>query len=258
MSVMEPLLVTGDAEVRIDDALSRVRPFAGAEELRLSPLLPLGSATATHYVRSFPQHALVVSGAMGADPAFLLAPTACYAVFNHLGDRLLPRASVFTHKNVCFRNETTYRNGERQPSFLMREFIFLSTELGLVHEWIGQVVLDIPRLLADEFGVAAVVQKACDPFFDPKDLHLKFQESETSSPSSWSTDSPSPRSTSISRRSRAAATCAQRTEPPSTARASASGTTGSSPGAQLHACLRPPWQAAAGTRRDSHGARHDQ
>ncbi|GEK22852.1 hypothetical protein [Cellulomonas xylanilytica] len=178
MSVMEPLLVTGDAEVRIDDALSRVRPFAGAEELRLSPLLPLGSATATHYVRSFPQHALVVSGAMGADPAFLLAPTACYAVFNHLGDRLLPRASVFTHKNVCFRNETTYRNGERQPSFLMREFIFLSTELGLVHEWIGQVVLDIPRLLADEFGVAAVVQKACDPFFDPKDLHLKFQESE--------------------------------------------------------------------------------
>ncbi|MFI6763755.1 hypothetical protein ACIBF5_31995 [Micromonospora sp. NPDC050417] len=178
MSAAGPALVAGDAEARVDRMLSRLQPFSGAEELKLSTLLPMSSAMATHYVRSFPQHALVVSSAMGGDSEFLLAPTTCYAVFDHLRDRQLQGASVFTHKNLCFRNEKTYRNGERQASFLMREFIFLSTDLDLVHEWIGSLVHDIPRSLAEEFGVEVVVEKASDPFFDPKDLHLKFQESE--------------------------------------------------------------------------------
>jgi len=168
----------GDVEARIDRMLFAIPSFSGAEELKLSPLLPLDSVLATHYVRSFPQHALVVAGAMGSAPEFLLAPTTCYAVFDHLRDRRLASPSLFTHKNLCFRNEESYRPGERQASFLMREFIFLATDVGLAHEWIGRIVRDVPPALAEEFRVDAVVAKASDPFFDPKDLHLKFQESE--------------------------------------------------------------------------------
>ncbi|WP_456786155.1 hypothetical protein [Cellulomonas sp. P5_C5] len=178
MSAVDALLASSDTEARIDSVLARVEAFADAEELRLSPLLPRGSAMAAHYVRSFPQHALVVSGAMGTASEYLLAPTACYAVFDYLKERALPGASLFTHKNLCFRAEETYRNGERQASFLMREYIFVSTSRDLVHQWVETLVRDIPQVLAQEFGVTAVVEKACDPFFDPRDLHLKFQESE--------------------------------------------------------------------------------
>ncbi|MCG5461606.1 hypothetical protein AB0K35_02310 [Micromonospora sp. NPDC053740] len=178
MSPVGAQLGLSDVEAQIDRMLIGIPSFSGAEELKLSPLLPRSSVLATHYVRSFPQHALVVSGAMGSDSEFLLAPTTCYAVFDHLRDRQLSSPSLFTHKNLCFRNEETYRPGERQSSFLMREFIFLSTDLGLVHEWIGHIVRDVPSSLAEEFWVDAVVKKASDPFFDPKDLHLKFQESE--------------------------------------------------------------------------------
>lgn len=175
---MDTHLASGEAEDQIDRMLSRIPSFADAEEVKLSPLLPMSSVLATHYVRSFPQHALVVSGALGADSEFLLAPTTCYAVFDHLKDSQLSCPSLFTHKNLCFRNEKSYRSGERQASFLMREFIFLSSDLDMVHEWIGRIVRDVPNSLAEEFGVESVVEKACDPFFDPKDLHLKFQDSE--------------------------------------------------------------------------------
>jgi hypothetical protein len=178
MSPVDAHPASGDVEAQIDRMLFGIPSFSGAEELKLSPLLPMSSVLATHYVRSFPQHALVVSGAMGSDSEFLLAPTTCYAVFDHLRDCQLSSPSLFTHKNLCFRNEETYRAGERQASFLMREFIFLSTDVGLAHEWIGRIVRDVPPSLAEEFRVDAVVEKASDPFFDPKDLHLKFQESE--------------------------------------------------------------------------------
>ena len=148
MSPVDAHPASGDVEAQIDRMLFGIPSFSGAEELKLSPLLPMSSVLATHYVRSFPQHALVVSGAMGSDSEFLLAPTTCYAVFDHLRDCQLSSPSLFTHKNLCFRNEETYRAGERQASFLMREFIFLSTDVGLAHEWIGRIVRDVPPSLA--------------------------------------------------------------------------------------------------------------
>ena len=178
MSPVDAHPALGDVEAKIDRMLFRIPAFSGADELRLSPLPSMSSVLATHYIRSFPQHALVVSGAMGPDSEFLLAPTTCYAVFDHLRDSQFSSTSLFTHKNLCFRNEETYREGERQASFLMREFIFLSPDLGQAHEWIGRIVRDVPSSLAEEFHVDAVVEKASDPFFDPNDLHLKFQESE--------------------------------------------------------------------------------
>lgn len=178
MTPADTHLVLGDAEARIDRMLAAISPFADAEELRLSPLIPRESVLAQHYVRSFPQHALVVSGVTDPDTQFLLAPTTCYAVFDHLAGVELAGRSLFTHKNTCFRHEDTYRAGERQASFLMREFVLLTTDVDVAHAWIEQIKRDVPAALADEFGVTAVVEKASDPFFDPKDLHLKFQESE--------------------------------------------------------------------------------
>lgn len=178
MSAVGGGVAAGPRESQVDEVLLRLAPFRGAEDMTLSPLLPLSSVMAGHYVRSFPQHALTVSNPVDEDSRFLLAPTTCYAVFDHLRGRELGDNTLVTHKNLCFRHEERYRPGERQISFLMREFIFLSTDLDQVREWIARIVRDVPEALAQTFGVDASVERATDPFFDPRDLHLKFQESQ--------------------------------------------------------------------------------
>lgn len=160
-------------EEKLDAELARIFPFKDATEVVLNPLLPMTFSLAASYARSFPQHAFIVDNGMTPEP-YLMSPTCCYPLFSHLSGRTLPATSLYTHKNICFRCEHAYQSGARQGAFLMREYILLAERLETVREWIDDVSICVGDLLSD-LGLHAKLQKATDPFFDPRDLRQKFQ-----------------------------------------------------------------------------------
>lgn len=125
---------------------------------------------------SFPQHALLVGNDQRSE-YFLLSPTCCYPVFAHLSGRALADGSLFTNKAYCFRSEDSYQVGERQMMFLMREFIYFHSSLESVTAWIQSVSREVCALL-EKMGVFADFVPATDPFFNPADFKMKFQEEQ--------------------------------------------------------------------------------
>lgn len=160
-------------ERKLDAELARLVPFGQAKEVILNPLLPMTFGLAASYARSFPQHAFIVDNGMRSEP-YLMSPTCCYPLFHQLSGRTLPATSLYTHKNICFRCEHAYQGGARQGAFLMREYILLAERLETVRAWIDDVNACVGDLLSG-MGLAARLQKATDPFFDPRDLRQKFQ-----------------------------------------------------------------------------------
>ena len=169
--------VTRAHEMMFDLELSKLACFKTNNELSLSPLLPANFVLAQHYVSSFPQHSILAKGASNSEESYLLSPTCCYPVFRQLANSEQTDPFLVTNKNTCFRNEIKYELGERQSAFLMREYIFFSTDLELVENWIAGVKEQVVSLL-EKLGLTARVLPATDPFFNPNDLKQKFQVHE--------------------------------------------------------------------------------
>lgn len=164
-------------ENKLDTHLAALPCFADAQEKVVSPMLPQSFILAEKYIQSFPQHAFTVSNSQQASEKYLLSPTCCYPVFLLLKNTQLDGDTLITHKNICSRCESYYAEGERQITFLMREYIFFSDDLTKVQRWIESVKQEVSTMLAG-LGLKVNVEKATDPFFNANDFRQKFQQDQ--------------------------------------------------------------------------------
>lgn len=164
-------------EQTLDRILEKLACFEGATEKVLSPMLPAEFVLAENYLKSFPQHGFTASNSIHINDNYLLSPTCCYPVFHSLRDAALEAITLITHKNLCFRSEDYYAKGERQISFLMREYIFFSDDLELVNRWIEEVKEQVLAAIS-ELGLSVRTECATDPFFNANDYKQKFQENQ--------------------------------------------------------------------------------
>ncbi|ENU36992.1 MULTISPECIES: hypothetical protein [Acinetobacter] len=171
------LAINRNHELFLDEQLANLKCFKGADEKLLSPMLPQSFILAEKYIKSFPQHAFTVSNSIQVNEKYLLSPTCCYPVFNSLKNTSLNGDTLITHKNYCSRCEDYYQEGERQITFLMREYIFFSEHLENVQNWIERVKEEVTEMICS-LGLEVEVEKATDPFFNANDFRQKFQENQ--------------------------------------------------------------------------------
>ncbi|MEQ5306306.1 hypothetical protein ABN238_19200 [Providencia rettgeri] len=171
------LAIDDNFEKLLDESLSKLKCFYGAQEKKESPMLPEKFILAEKYVKSFPQHSFVVTNQINDNERYLLSPTCCYPVFYALKNSKHDGNVLITHKNFCSRCESFYKPGERQITFLMREYIFLSENLEDVQSWITMVKENVSELIK-KLGLNITIEKATDPFFNANDFKQKFQESQ--------------------------------------------------------------------------------
>lgn len=164
-------------EAMLDRLLAALPCFQQAFETAISPMLPETFVLAKNYFKSFPQHGFLASNALQEKERYLLSPTCCYPVFHAMMDTKLEGETLITHKNICFRCEEYYESGERQITFLMREYVFFSESLDVINDWIDRVKQEV-SLMITELGLDVKIEKATDPFFNINDFKLKFQESQ--------------------------------------------------------------------------------
>jgi len=170
-------MLTPDIERQLDDLLQKVNVFNGAMEICPPPILPLDFILAKKYSNSFPQHAVNAIGIDGSQAKYMLSPTCCYPVFRSLEASRLSGDLLVTSKNNCFRNEKEFIPSVRQLAFKMREYIFLSSDFDRVSQWVADVKTQIPVSLKS-LGVESSVEKATDPFFNPRDFQQAMQSAE--------------------------------------------------------------------------------
>jgi len=164
-------------EDRLDTLLRGLPCFTGAQERTFAPMLPGDFVLAQNYIKSFPQHAFLITNPLRADRSDLLSPTCCYPVFHALQNTRISEKHLITHKNLCFRCEAHYRPGYRQIAFLMREYILLSPDLDEVNTWIDRVKQQVGGMITT-LGLDVQLEKATDPFFNADDYKQKFQQAQ--------------------------------------------------------------------------------
>ncbi|MER0236735.1 hypothetical protein [Fulvimarina sp. MAC8] len=174
---MARMAIEGTREAAFDAALSSLPCFEGAADERYAPLLPKAFVLAGNYLKSFPQHGFSLSNAVQADEEYLLSPTCCYPVFHGKQGARLPKRTMITHKNLCFRCEEYYREGTRQIAFMMREYILFAPTAEEASAWTARVKEEVAGLLRG-MGLVVEVEAATDPFFNAKDYKQKFQEDQ--------------------------------------------------------------------------------
>ncbi|WP_341667270.1 hypothetical protein [Alcaligenes sp. SDU_A2] len=161
----------------MDGWLAALPCFSGATDMSVSPMLPADFVLAEKYFQSFSQHAFRVGNDIDEKEKYLLSPTCCYPVFYNLSGKKLHKDTLLSNKCFCFRCEKYYAPGERQISFLMREYIFLSADLAVVQAWIEDVKQQVAGLIR-QIGLDVELEKATDPFFNANDFRQKFQENQ--------------------------------------------------------------------------------
>ncbi|MGL5759514.1 hypothetical protein [Plesiomonas sp.] len=171
------MAISRSYENNLDVQLASLKCFANAEEKVISPMLPQSFVLAEKYIKSFPQHAFTVANSEQESEKYLLSPTCCYPVFHMLKNTYLDGDTLITHKNFCSRCESYYAEGERQITFLMREYIFFSENLETVQSWIENVKAEVSSMISS-LGLYSDVEKATDPFFNANDFRQKFQENQ--------------------------------------------------------------------------------
>jgi seryl-tRNA synthetase len=159
---------------------------AGAEVLRLPPVMPRASLEKQGYLQSFPNLVGAVSTLTGTDREIaravtkhaedgdwtedlkptdlVLAPAACYPVYPIVAERgIVPdEGYIFDVPADCFRREPS-RQIDRFQSFRMREYVRNGTPQQIREfrdPWIERA-----RAIADAIGLPCSVEAANDPFF---------------------------------------------------------------------------------------------
>lgn len=177
MSFNNLMAISSEFESYMDSWLDELPCFSNAIQMNVSPLLPADFVLAEKYFQSFSQHAFRVGNDVNAQERYLLSPTCCYPVFYNLKGKRLQGDTLLTNKCFCFRCESYYQPGERQISFLMREYIFFSENLERVQQWIDGVKNQVSALI-EGLGLEIELEKATDPFFNANDFRQKFQQSQ--------------------------------------------------------------------------------
>ncbi|MEY3660205.1 MAG: hypothetical protein RLZZ169_1030 [Pseudomonadota bacterium] len=160
----------------VDAALKGLGAFTGAIEITAPPLLAIDFPLAASYAASFPQHAFTVENAPRKE-VFLLSPTCCYPVFERLAGSIQRDGAIYTNKAHCFRSEAHYVEGKRQRMFLMREYIYFSSSLAAVRAWSESVRREVSALIRS-WDLEVEIVRATDPFFNPADFKMRFQQEQ--------------------------------------------------------------------------------
>jgi seryl-tRNA synthetase len=107
---------------------------------------------------------------------YVLPSAACYAVYNYFRGKQLRADLYITVCSPCFRHENTYRPGERQWMFQMREIVCIGQQESV------KAFLDTYRHLLTEkltaAGMPFKLAEATDPFFNKRDPRLMMQRLE--------------------------------------------------------------------------------
>lgn len=179
----------------LDGALLDWAMYSGAAEMAFPPLTPVADLARVDYFINFPQLALAAAPLQPAsfpdlaapssidihslpsellgDTAYVLPSAACYPVYSHLAEKVLPEAEQITTAQRCFRNESNYDGLERLWAFTMREIVCVGTDddvrrfLARHKEWILR--------FAAGADVPLSVQVATDPFFDGSGARATMQ-----------------------------------------------------------------------------------
>ncbi|MEU4741044.1 hypothetical protein AB0G02_11355 [Actinosynnema sp. NPDC023658] len=162
----------------LDDTFARWATDAGAGEISAPPVYPVDELANLDLYVNFPHLALVAGGLEAPTPGpsegrfppervvgpHLGLPTAtCFAAYLLHQDRQVPRDTLVTLVNRCFRNESRFDGLRRLLSFQMREIVAIGsfehtqTVIGRfrqrIEEFLGRLSLDV------------TVEAASDPFF---------------------------------------------------------------------------------------------
>ncbi len=193
------LVALGETVAGVLEAVDRrVRGLAmglGAVEYHYPTLISTRSLHTGGYLQAFPQY-LFSAGRLHADTdtydAFLaglpdraatpdalaahlgehtthsgycLPPTVCFHTYHQLRGAPLPDDhAVVTARGKCFRFESSYaRSLERLWDFTIREIIFFGDAATVARQ--RQTLMDAVGDLATDWGLAASVEVANDPFF---------------------------------------------------------------------------------------------
>jgi len=170
-------MLNPNIERKLDMVLQELDVFQNAIEISPQPILPIDFVLAKKYLNSFPQHSVKAVGLQNGQSEYILSPTCCYPVFKHFEGKKFLNDVLITNKSNCFRNEKEYIEGTRQFCFKMREYILFSRDLPKVKRWIEEVKLQIQAALAS-LGIEIAVEKATDPFFNPRDFQQVMQSTE--------------------------------------------------------------------------------
>ncbi len=105
---------------------------------------------------------------------FMLAPSACYAAFDHFAGQTVPSPFEITLVSPCFRREESYAEGTRQWHFTMREIVCFG-ESDVVAQFLS-AQSDVIRAKLDAAGLPFTHRAATDPFFRADDPKLVLQK----------------------------------------------------------------------------------
>ncbi|MGQ0743840.1 MAG: hypothetical protein ACT4OS_05815 [Acidimicrobiales bacterium] len=161
-----------------------------AEEFRFGPLLAADVVDRMDWLTGFPQLATFPAtldaapdnlDAFCAGPprsddgtirltslaplAQVLAPAACYHLYDHLAGGNFDTPQWFTVRAPCFRREEDYVPLERQWAFNMREIVCVGPP-GPTSDFVDEATLMISDL-ARHLGLDVDWNRATDPFFRP-------------------------------------------------------------------------------------------
>ena len=159
---------------------------AGARRRAYGSLIRLSTMARCDYLRSFPQHAYLVSElphdwrelerardlvditSRARVSEYMLAPAVCFHCYEEHAEARLPAPLVVTALGTCFRHEAEWRvGGPRLREFSMREVVFIG-DPGFVEATRTRLLERVWRWF-ERLGLAGRVETASDPFYAPAD-----------------------------------------------------------------------------------------
>jgi seryl-tRNA synthetase len=166
-----------------------------AERMVFPPLVAVADLATLDYFQNFPHLVLLAApldrgglpeepGAVVADQVvprehlaqsrYALPSAACYSVYLHLRDSVLPAPRYVTTTATCFRQENHYDGLRRLRGFHMREIVCI----GPPEDVQAHLSTFKPRILefARSLGLNLEIRAAGDPFFQPHSERAVLQQ----------------------------------------------------------------------------------
>jgi seryl-tRNA synthetase len=146
----------------LDAEFERLALDAGARAVVVEPVIARHTLERAGFFEAFTGRAVPAD-----DPDAVLAPAACYHVYDRLAGQRLEHGSLTTVASPCGRREAREAtDASRLERFRMREIVFVGEASWVSRqrdEWMGRV-----QRVASDRGLATALEPATDTFFgDP-------------------------------------------------------------------------------------------
>lgn len=139
----------------------------GAKEEFYPVLLHKKSLEKTGYLKRSPGHCLFCSS-LHREAEYVLSPSACFHVYEHYENCILPEMKAITLRQNVFREEgdSGWREYGRLRDYTIREIVFIGNQEYVEKQ--RQIIMDKTKELAEKIGLEYQFELATDAFMVPE------------------------------------------------------------------------------------------